>query len=67
MLTTPYKFFADKEYVSEDYVVTLRKKPRGCQTADQDKNFNRDINSARAAIDDFHKATKIVQVVSAIM
>ncbi|CAF0959069.1 unnamed protein product [Rotaria sordida] len=67
--------------------LTPRKKPHGRQFADEDKEFNRDINSARAAIeninqrlktyaildgvyrgaiDNFHKATKIVQVVSAL-
>ncbi|CAF1337255.1 unnamed protein product [Rotaria sordida] len=77
----------DKGYIGEEYVVTPRKKPHGRELTDEDKNFNRDINSARAAIeninqrlktyailgsiyrgaiDDFHKITKIVQVVSAL-
>ncbi|CAF4846550.1 unnamed protein product, partial [Rotaria sp. Silwood1] len=81
------QIIADKAYVGEEYVVTPRKKPHGRELINEDKNFNRDINSARAAIeninqhlktyailggiyrgaiDDFHKATKIVQVVSAL-
>ncbi|CAF1634522.1 unnamed protein product, partial [Didymodactylos carnosus] len=81
------QIIADKGYIGEEYVVTPRKKPRGRELSDEDKSFNRDINSARAAIeninqrlktyailgsvyrgaiDDFHKITKIVQVVSAL-
>ena len=78
------QIIVDKGYIGEEYVVTPRKKPRGRELTDEDKDFNYDINSARAtidnikqrlkryailggvyrgAIDDCHKATKIVQVV----
>ncbi len=81
------QIIGDKGYIGEENVVTPRKKPHGRELTDEDKDFNRDINSARAAIeninqrlktyailggvyrgaiDDFHKATKIVQVVSAL-
>ncbi|CAF5109119.1 unnamed protein product, partial [Rotaria sp. Silwood1] len=81
------KIIADKGYIGEKYVVTPRKKPYERELTAEDKNFNRDINSARAAIeninqrrktyanlgtvyrgaiDDFHKITKITQVVSAL-
>ncbi|CAF1339050.1 unnamed protein product, partial [Rotaria sordida] len=81
------QIIGDKGYIGEEYVVTPRKKPHGCELTNEDKNFNRDINSARTAIeninqllktyailgsiyrgaiDDFHKITKIVQVVSAL-
>ncbi|CAF1346933.1 unnamed protein product, partial [Didymodactylos carnosus] len=81
------KIIGDKGYIGEEYVVTPRKKPCGRELTEEDKNFNRDINSARAAIeninqrlktyaiiggvyrgaiDDFHKITKIVQIVSAL-
>ncbi|CAF4771640.1 unnamed protein product, partial [Rotaria sp. Silwood2] len=81
------QIIADKGYIGEENVVTPKKKPHGRELTDEDKNFNRDINSARAAIEninqrlktyailgdvyrgpihDFHKATKIVQVVSAL-
>ncbi|CAF4522245.1 unnamed protein product [Rotaria sp. Silwood2] len=81
------QIIADKAYVGEEYVANPRNKPHGRELRNEDKNFNRDINSARAAIeninqrlktyailggiyrgaiDDFHKATKIVQVVSAL-
>ena len=81
------QIITDKAYVGEEYVVTARKKPHGRELTDEDKTFNRDINSSRAAIEninqrlkmyailgsiyrgdihDFHKATKIVQIVSAL-
>ena len=81
------QIIGDKGYIGEEYVVTPRKKPHGRELTDEDKNFNWDINSARAAIeninqrlktyailgnvyrgsiDDFHKATKLVQVVCAL-
>ncbi|CAF1070386.1 unnamed protein product [Rotaria sordida] len=81
------QIIGDKGYIGEEYVVTPRKKSRGRELTDEDKDFNYDINSARAAIeninqrlktyailggvyrgaiDDFHKATKIVQVVCAL-
>ncbi|CAF1362118.1 unnamed protein product [Rotaria sordida] len=77
----------DKRHIGEEYVVTPRKKPHGRELTDEDKEFKRNINSARAAIEninqrlktyatlssvyrgdisDFHKATKTVQVVSAL-
>jgi len=81
------QIIGDKAYIGEEYVVTPRKKPHGRELTDEDKNFNREVNSSRAAIeninqrlktyailgsvyrgaiDDFHKLTKIVQVVSAL-
>ncbi|CAF4727310.1 unnamed protein product, partial [Rotaria sp. Silwood2] len=74
-------------YIGEEYVVTPRKKHHGRELTNEDKDFNHEINSARAAIeninqrlktygilggvyrgdiDDFHKMTKITQVVSAL-
>ncbi|CAF1377390.1 unnamed protein product, partial [Rotaria sordida] len=82
------QIIADKGYIGEEDVVTQRKKPHGRELTDEDKEFNRDINSARATIeninqrlktyailggvyrgasDNFHKATQIVQVVSALL
>jgi hypothetical protein len=81
------QIIGDKGYIGEEYVVTPRKKPHGRELTQEDKDFNRDINSARAAIeninqrlksyailgniyrgpvDDFHKITKIVQVIAAL-
>jgi hypothetical protein len=68
-------------------VDTPRKKPCGRELTQEDKDFNRTINSTRAAIeninqrlktyailgsvyrgpiDDFHKITKIIQIVAAL-
>ncbi|CAF4259455.1 unnamed protein product [Rotaria sp. Silwood2] len=81
------QIIADKGYIGEENVVTPRKKLHGRELTDENKRFNREINSARAAIEninqrlktyaivggiyrgaihDFHKATKIVQVISAL-
>ncbi|CAF1206290.1 unnamed protein product [Didymodactylos carnosus] len=45
------QIIADKGYIGEDYVITPRKKPRGRNLTSEDKDFNRDINSVRAAIE----------------
>ncbi|CAF2930767.1 unnamed protein product [Rotaria sp. Silwood2] len=50
---------ADKAFVGEEYVITPRRKPRRGELADEDKNFNRDINSARAAIENTNQRLKI--------
>ncbi|CAF1403578.1 unnamed protein product [Rotaria sordida] len=81
------QIIGDKGYIGKEYVVIPRKKSHGRELTDEDKDFNHDINSARAAIeninqclktytilggvdrgaiDDFYKATKIVQVVCAL-
>ncbi|CAF2965385.1 unnamed protein product [Rotaria sp. Silwood2] len=81
------QIIGDKGYIGEEYVVTPRKKHHGRELTNEDKDFNHEINSARAAIeninqrlktygilggvyrgdiDDFHKMTKITQVVSAL-
>ncbi|CAF4329107.1 unnamed protein product [Rotaria sordida] len=78
------QIIADKGYIGEEYVITPKKKPHRGELTAEDKNFNRNINSTRAAIeninqrlktyaimddvyrgaiDDFHKITKIAQVV----
>ena len=81
------QIIADKGYVGEQFVITPKKKPRGGELTDGEKDFNRIISAARAAIeninqrvkqyaiighiyrgsyDDFHKITKIAQVVCAL-
>lgn len=81
------QIIAGKGDIGEEYVITPRKKPCGRELAEEDEDFNRNINSARAAIensnqrlktyailgsvyrggiDDFHKITKITQVVAAV-
>ncbi len=52
------QIIADKGYIAEEYVVTLRKKPHGHELTDEDKNFNRDIDSARVAIENINQRLK---------
>ena len=80
------QIIADKGHIGEEYIITPKKKLHGRELTGEEKNFNRDINIARAAIeninqrlkvyailgnvyrgaiDDFHKITRIVQVISA--
>ena len=60
------RIIADKGYVGEDYVVTPRKKPRGRELTDDDKSFNRDINSARAAIENINHRLKTYAILGSI-
>ncbi|CAF1358711.1 unnamed protein product [Rotaria sordida] len=52
------QIIADKGYVGEDYVVTTRKKLHGRELTDEDKAFNRVINSARAAVENINQRLK---------
>ncbi|CAF5104661.1 unnamed protein product, partial [Rotaria sp. Silwood1] len=57
------QIIGDKGYIGEEYVVTPRKKPRGCELTEEDKDFNRDINSARAAIENINQSLKSYAIV----
>ncbi|CAF1068897.1 unnamed protein product [Rotaria sordida] len=48
------QIIGDKGYIGEEYVVTPRKKSRGRELTDKDKDFNHDIDSARAAIENIN-------------
>ncbi|CAF3140860.1 unnamed protein product [Rotaria sp. Silwood2] len=52
------QIIADKGYIGEPYVVTPRKKPRGGELTTEDKDFNRNICSARAAIENINQRMK---------
>ncbi|CAF1561330.1 unnamed protein product, partial [Rotaria sordida] len=52
------QIIGDKAYIGEEYVVTPRKKPHGRELTQEDKDFNRDINSARAAIENINQRLK---------
>ncbi|CAF1219234.1 unnamed protein product [Rotaria sordida] len=60
------QIIADKGYIGEDYVVTPRKKPHGRELKDEDKNFNRDINSARAAIENINQRLKTYAILGGV-
>ncbi|CAF1222029.1 unnamed protein product, partial [Didymodactylos carnosus] len=49
------QIIADKGYIGEGYVITPRKKPRGRNLTAEAKDFNRDINSAKAAIENINQ------------
>jgi glutamate/tyrosine decarboxylase-like PLP-dependent enzyme len=52
------QIIGDKGYIGEEYVVTPRKKPRERELTQEDKDFNRDINTARAAIENINQRLK---------
>ncbi|CAF4221683.1 unnamed protein product, partial [Rotaria sordida] len=52
------QIIADKGYIGEQYVITPRKKPRGGELTPEDKDFNRSISSARAAIENINQRIK---------
>ncbi|CAF4788910.1 unnamed protein product, partial [Rotaria sp. Silwood2] len=60
------QIIADKAYVGEEYVVTTRKKPHGRELTNEDKNFNRDINSARSAIENSNQRLKTYAILRGI-
>ncbi|CAF2941950.1 unnamed protein product [Rotaria sp. Silwood2] len=60
------QIIADKGYIGEEYVVTPRKKPHGRELTDEDKNFNRDINSARAAIENIDQRLKTYSILGSV-
>jgi hypothetical protein len=60
------QIIGDKGYVGEEYVVTPIKKPHGRELADEEKNFNRDINSARAAIENINQRLKTYAILGSV-
>lgn len=57
-LNDSVQVIADKGYIGEEYVVTPRKKHHGRELDEEDKDFNRTINSARAAIENINQRLK---------
>ncbi len=60
------QIIGDKGYIGEEYVVTPRKKPRGRELTQDDKDFNRDINSARAAIENINQHLKTYSILGGV-
>ncbi|CAF1469936.1 unnamed protein product [Rotaria sordida] len=60
------QIIVDKGYVDEDYVVTPRKKPHGRELTDEDKDFNRVINSARAAAENVNQRLKTYAILGGV-
>ena len=51
---------SDKAYIDEEYVDTPRKKPHGRELTQEDKDFNRNINSAEATIENINQRLKLM-------
>ncbi|CAF1158057.1 unnamed protein product [Rotaria sordida] len=60
------QIIADKGYIGEDYIVTPRKKPHGGELTDEDKSFNRDINSAGAAIENINQRLRTYAILGVV-
>ncbi|CAF3121603.1 unnamed protein product [Rotaria sp. Silwood2] len=60
------QIIADKGYIGEQYVITSRKKPRGGELTAEDKDFNRSISSARAAIENINQRIKNYAILGSI-
>ncbi|CAF1333978.1 unnamed protein product [Rotaria sordida] len=60
------QIIGDKGYIDEEYVVTPRKKSRGRELTDEDKDFNYDINSARAAIENINQRLKTYAILGGV-
>lgn len=57
---------ADKGYIDEEYVVTSTKKSYERELAEEDKDYNRDINSARATIENINQRLKTYAILGGI-
>ena len=60
------QIIVDKGYIGEQYVITPRKKPRGGELTVEDKDFNRLISSARAAIENINRRIKTYAILGSI-
>ena len=60
------QIIADKGYIREQYVVTPKKEPRGGELTAEDKDFNRSISSARAAIENITQRIKTYTILGSI-
>ncbi|CAF2804411.1 unnamed protein product [Rotaria sp. Silwood2] len=60
------QIIADKGYIGEENVVTPRKKLHGRELTDENKSFNREINSARAAIENINQRLKTYAIVGGL-
>ncbi|CAF1390118.1 unnamed protein product, partial [Rotaria sordida] len=60
------QIIGDKGYIGEEYVVTPRKKPHGRELTNEDKEFNYQINSARAAIENINQRLKTYGILGGV-
>ncbi|CAF4166824.1 unnamed protein product [Rotaria sp. Silwood2] len=60
------QIIADKAYIGEEYVITPKKKPQIGKLTSEEKSFNYDINSARAAIENINQRIKTYAIIGSI-
>ncbi|CAF2694064.1 unnamed protein product [Rotaria sp. Silwood2] len=60
------QIIADKAYIGEEYVITPKKKPQRGKLTSEEKSFNYDINSARAAIENINQRIKTYAIIGSI-
>ena len=65
-LNDSVQIIGDKAYIGKEFVVTPRKKPHGRELEEEDKSFNRNINSARAAIENINQRLKTYSILDDI-
>ena len=65
-LNNSVQIIADKDYIDEEYVVTSRKKSYGRELEETDKDFNRNINSARVVIENINQRLKIYAILGGV-
>ncbi|CAF4681513.1 unnamed protein product, partial [Rotaria sp. Silwood2] len=60
------QIIADKAYIGEEYVITVKKKPHRDELTTEEKNVNHDINSARAAIENINQRIKTYAILGSV-
>ncbi|CAF1028449.1 unnamed protein product [Rotaria sordida] len=60
------QIIADKAYIGKEYVITPKKKPHRGELTTEEKNFNYDINSTRAAIENINQRIKTFAILGTI-
>ncbi|CAF4936614.1 unnamed protein product, partial [Rotaria sp. Silwood1] len=60
------QIIGDKAYIGEEYVITSKKKPHRSELTTEEKDFNYNINSARAAIENINQRIKTYAVVGSV-
>ena len=65
-LNDSVQIIAGQGYIGEEYIVTARKKPRGCELEEEDREFDRNMNSARAAVENINQRLKTYSILDGV-
>ncbi|CAF1098190.1 unnamed protein product [Rotaria sordida] len=60
------QIIGDKAYIGEEFVITPKKKPHRSELTTEEKDFNYNINSARAAIENINQRIKTYAVLGSV-